>query len=223
VKPTQNKQLVVEGIDDLRSVIGLMRHHVDWSPDKFKAPVWIILGGGAGPILQPDYIPTLIKDPTIKTLGIMLDADDDANSRYLSFKKLCAEFFPKMPDKLPVNGLVVENHEGKRIGLWIMPDNSSPGAIETFLKFLVPEKTIPLWKHAMKSVADAKGVGANYKECHAEKSNLYTWLAWQDEPGQSAGTALTRKILDPRAESAIPFVKWIMELYQLEHSINLQT
>jgi hypothetical protein len=47
------------------------------------------------------------------------------------------------------------------------------------------------------------------------KAFLYTWLAWQDEPGQHPGAALTRKILDPHAASAVPFVNWFRQLYVL--------
>jgi hypothetical protein len=51
-----------------------------------------------------------------------------------------------------------------------------------------------------------------------DKANLYTWLAWQDEPGQTPGHALTRKILDPSSPSALSFVKWFMALYSLQPS-----
>jgi hypothetical protein len=222
VNPPQNKWLLVEGYDDLRSIAGLMRHHVNWPQEKHLAPVWIEIGSGAESILQKDYISTLLKTPNIKTLGIMLDANGDPISRFSSFRNLCVGSFPNIPKQLPTEGLITDNNDGQRIGLWVMPDNSSKGAIEIFLKYLIPDSTAPVWAHAVKSVTEAKKLGASCKECHIEKANIFTWLAWQDEPGQSPGTALARKVLDPTASNAKPFVKWFMELYQLQPSINLQ-
>lgn len=219
---TPNK-LLVEGHDDLFSVVGLMRQYVNWPKDKDDAPVFIQVGYGADNILKKEFISTSIKESNTKTLGVMLDADLDANSRFTSFRNLCLDYFPAMPKQLPANGLILDNADGKRIGLWIMPDNISKGAIELFLKFLVPDTGVPSWQHAIKSVAEAKGKGATYRDCHVDKANLYSWLAWQDEPGQNPGHALTRKVLDAKAPSAAPFVKWFLELYSLQPSINLQS
>jgi hypothetical protein len=123
--------------------------------------------------------------------------------------------FPGMPQDLPTEGLIIENNEHKRLGAWIMPDNASEGSLEMFLRHLVPGDLEALWTHAVTSTAAAKPVGACYRDCHLSKANLYAWLAWQDEPGQRAGAALTKKVLDAHAESAAPFVKWFRELYQL--------
>jgi len=220
VNQNPNK-LFVEGHDDLRSVVGLMRHHVKWSEKKTDAPVWIEIGSGVTKILQKEYLSTLMKDPSSKVLGVMLDADLDAGSRYDSFRKLCLDFFPTIPKTLPESGLIVDNSDGKRLGLWIMPDNASQGAMEMFLKFLVPPTEHNGWEHAVKSTLEAKTIGCKYKECHLDKAHLYSWLAWQDEPGQSPGNALTSKILDPKSPSATTFVNWMIALYSLQRHEEL--
>ena len=96
-----------------------------------------------------------------------------------------------------------------------MPDNSSEGTLEVFLRYMVPAESSSVWDHAIRSTASAKELGAPYRDCHCPKANLYTWLAWQDEPAQRPGEALTKKILDPHAPSAVAFVKWFRDLYQL--------
>ncbi len=205
------KRLVVEGENsDSQTITRLMCHY--W-PD---IPVLIESGGGVSEILEKDFISTQIKKSSDEILGFLFDADTDSNARFTSFRYLCMDYFPNIPEHLPANGLVAVNAKGKRLGLWIMPDNRSSGNIEVFLKYLVPDKQLPLWQHAVKSVTEAKSHGADYRDCHVDKANLYTWLAWLDKPGQSPGWALAKKILDPYAESALPFVKWFMELYQLE-------
>jgi hypothetical protein len=216
VNPSQDKRLLVEGYDDLFAVAGLMRNYVDWPKEKDKYPVWIDAVGSVDKILERDYLSVLLKGTNIKTLGIMLDADINASARFSSIKDLCHNFFNNLPDKLPKDGLIADNNDGKRIGLWVMPDNVSNGAVEVFLKHLVPDGSAHIWNHAVQSVRQAVDIGATCRAGHIDKANLFTWLAWQDEPGQNPGNALTRKILDPHAESAKPFVAWFVKLFSLE-------
>ena len=116
---------------------------------------------------------------------------------------------------MPTEGLITEKEDEKLFGLWIMPDNVSEGALETFLRSLAPGNSVALWAHATASVSTARALGATCRESHIGKANLYTWLAWQDPPGQSGGRALTQNILDPHSPSSAAFVNWFRDLYQL--------
>jgi hypothetical protein len=61
-----------------------MRHYINWPTNsKDDYPVWIEVGFGASKILDRVYLSTSIKDPSTKVLGVMLDADLDATSRYV--------------------------------------------------------------------------------------------------------------------------------------------
>lgn len=208
------KLLIVEGPNDLFSVVGLMRAHVDWPAGKENAPVRIAAAGGADKILAGGYLAVELKTSGV-TLGVVLDGDTNPQGRYESVRNLCLGTFPGLPNEIPAAGLITENEDQKRFGLWIMPDNISAGTIETFLRYLVPEDSAALWEHAIASVTTAKTLGASCRERHIPKANLYTWLAWHDEPGQSAGTALMRKVLDPHSPNSAAFVKWFRDLYQL--------
>jgi hypothetical protein len=170
---------------------------------------------GAEGVLKRGYLDGLLKSSVVKTLGVMLDADTNAHGRYQSIQALCEPFFPALPANLPPDGLVAENLDQKRLGLWIMPDNVSEGNLETFLRFLVPNRLEPTWAHAVEAAKTAKRIGCEFRDSHIEKANLYTWLAWQDPPGQSPGEALTKKILDPNATGGAAFVTWFRRLYQL--------
>lgn len=192
-----------------------MAHHIPWPDGKENAPVWIDIGNGAEEILTAPYISTKLKEPGLATLGLLLDADSKPAGRYDRIRHQCMSSFPDFPEQLPHDGLVVENEDSKRLGVWIMPDNYSAGALEVFLRHLVPSESEPIWEHAMRSVLTAKNMGASCKDCHLDKSNLYTWLAWQDEPGQYPGNALTKKVLNPHSDSAVPFISWFRRLYNL--------
>jgi len=193
-----------------------MSAHVDWPRGKKDAPVYINMGNGASEILKDGYLTAFIKGSAIKTLGVMLDADDKPRGRYERVHTLCHQLFPRLPSDLPLAGLIVENATNqKRFGLWIMPDNVSEGTLETFLRYLVPNASEPVWKHAVESMNAAKRIGCPCRDAHFVKAHLYTWLAWQDPPGQSPGQSLTKKILDPQSPNATPFVNWFRQLYRL--------
>jgi hypothetical protein len=210
-----SKILIVEGIDDKHSVVGLMRSHINWPEPRSQWPVYIELGKSVSEILNPAFLRTTIKEPGIITVGIMLDADDKPDGRYQSIRNTCSAFFTDLPSALPPEGLVVKNAGGMRMGVWIMPDNTAEGCLETFLRYLVPDTEEPIWKLAVHSVKSAKDLGAQCPDKDVPKANLYTWLAWQSTPGQQPGLALTKHILNPHSPYAGPFVKWFRALYEL--------
>jgi hypothetical protein len=206
--------LIVEGHDDLHSVVGLMQHHLHWPDGKANAPVLIELGLSATEILNEKYLSTQIKRAGLRRLGVMFDADTNPTGRYESLRNLLLPQFPSLPTNLSADGICVE-HGGMRFGVWLMPDNVSQGYLEDFLKDLVPSDAKAVWDYASNAVVEAKKLGAACKDVHDPKARLYTWLAWQDEPGQSPGLALKKKILSANESSAEPFIKWFCSLYEL--------
>ena len=210
------KRLIVEGYDDLQSVIGLMRAHVSWPNDPNAAPpIFIERGGSPKEILRGDYLPILLKSREITCLGVMLDADENPKGRYQRAHALCRTIFPSMPTEMPQAGLVVANDDGKRFGFWVMPDNATVGDLETFLGHLVPDQHEPSWQLAIRATAEAKVIGCGYRDTHIRKAQLYTWLAWQDPPAQIAGVALRNRVLNPTSPLAASFVRWFRALYEL--------
>ena len=207
--------LIVEGYDDLRSVVGLMEHHVDWPNGRENAPVHIEIGESVEKILKQAYLTAQLKTSNLEAIGIMLDADLEQGSRYQQIRTVYLKDFPDLPALMPKEGLIAENKDGVRLGLWIMPDNFSPGIFETFLEHLVPSNAQPIWNHSVEAVSKARTLGAEWKDVQRPKANLYTFLAWQDPPGQSPGISLSRKILDPHCPLAQVFATWFKSLYKL--------
>ncbi len=208
-------RMVVEGQEDKFALIELMGHHINWPNDKTLAPVKFELGGGPDEILATGFISSKLKESGVDTLGIVLDADDKFTARWTKIRALCADIFPTMPDEMPSDGLIIQNDDGMRFGVWIMPDNESRGMLETFLKYLVPNNSEPVLKHARLAIKEARKKGAPCRECHIDKALVHTWLAWQDPPGQPLGRALTMKMLNPHCDAAAPFVAWFRKLYSL--------
>ncbi|PPQ26751.1 DUF3226 domain-containing protein [Rhodopila globiformis] len=211
----KSKQLLVEGQDDKFAVVGLMEHYIPWPDKRDDAPVFVDAVGSVTEILSATYLRTKLKESSLQILGIMLDADDAPASRWESFRAICRPMFPTFPAELPPGGLIIENAGGIRLGFWLMPDCSSSGMLESFLRHLVPVPAEPLWQHARTSFDAARSLGAACRVVHSDKARVHTWLAWQDPPGESLGRALTRKTLDPKAPAAAAFVSWFKRLYRL--------
>ncbi len=209
--PSPNK-LYVEGKDDKHAIIHLMSAHVAWGD---TPPVRIIACEGVEKLLAPHLIPVELKSAETQALGIVVDANDDFEGRWTRIRERCKEAFPEISTGLPPEGLVVENARGKRLGVWIMPDNSSHGMLESFLAHLVPDGHDKTWAYAQHAAKEATKRGAPYAPTHRDKAMIHTWLAWQEPPGRPFGTALTAKILDPKSDYASAFVQWFKTLYRL--------
>ncbi len=189
-----------------------------WGEAEEEWPVDVKPQGGVKRLLTRTNISTNLKSADM--VGIIVDADDAYAPRWQSVRNLCQEHFPEIPNDLPENGLIIENNEQKRLGVWIMPDNKSRGMLETFLCFLVPGTQEDVWLHAKEATAGAVVKGAKCKHTDLDKSHIYTWLAWQDPPGHSMGNALMKNMLDAHAPYAEPFVNWFCLLYGLERQAN---
>jgi hypothetical protein len=213
--------MIVEGSDDVHSVVSLMRPFVDWPKEEAAWPVYIHMGNGAEDILSEGVLVAYLKGSVVRTFGVMLDSDASAQGRYVSIRNICKGIFPSLPDILPADGVVVENDDKRRFGVWIMPDNSSKGCLETFLRRLVPADSLALWNHSEASVKKAVEIGAHFTEHSWDKAYLRTWLAWQDPPDITPGIALRKKILDPHCVAATSFIEWFKKLYGLQSRTTL--
>lgn len=209
------KRLVVEGSDDLHSVVSLMRAYIDWPQDPQHWPVYIENGLSADEILADGFLTAKIKAADTQMLGVMFDADTNPTGRYTRFRTRLMGLFPTLPDVLPGGGLIAENDDHKRVGLWIMPDNQQAGDLEAFLRLMIPSDAEHIWQLSMRSAEEARRIGAPFRDCHSMKANIYTFLAWHDPPGQHPGMAITKRALDPHAHCAVPFAGWFRQLYNL--------
>ena len=101
-----------------------------------------------------------------------------------------------------------------KVGIWLMPDNRSIGALEHFIEKLIPGSD-PCWDYAHEAASAARGRygGVACPEKDHLKSRLHTWLAWQREPGRPFGTALTASILSHDSPEALAFLRWFQRLF----------
>lgn len=211
------KRLLVEGQDDLRVIPELIgKNGIYWGAKKEEAIISIQECGGYENITY-DLIYTELQTGRCTHLGLMVDADDNAFLRWQSIRNACLqiESISHLPEQIPETGLIINTLDGKKIGVWIMPDNIIEGMLETFLGYMIPEQGEHLWQYAQQVAREAKNKGATFKESYIDKAEIYTWLAWQDEPGRQIHQAIKYNILNPQTPKVQGFINWFKDLYDL--------
>ncbi|MEE9293627.1 MAG: DUF3226 domain-containing protein [Phycisphaerae bacterium] len=211
-----SKKLLVEGKEDERVIPHLMKANgIPWGETSDTWVVEIKECNGFESMVEQGGIEAELKASGLEVLGIMSDTNENAKQRWSSLRNRCLGSFPELPDDLPAEGLIQENQSGLKLGVWLMPDNRSHGMMETFLTYLVPDDSNPVLKYAECARDEARAHGPPYKDVHADKAKIYTWLAWQDPPGRPLHNAVMERILDPHSPHAAAFVGWFRTLFGL--------
>lgn len=208
------KRLLVEGKKDLRLLPFLMEGNgVDWPNGNEPVDIEDL----KGKTLAKHDASAYLKEPGLRLLGVILDADDDAGASWRLVKGWFQEWFTDMPDNIPAEGYIsAPNEKGIRLGAWVMPDNQSHGMLETFLKLLVRDQDKELWAFAKTASDEAKAkYRAPFKPVHGDKAWIHTFLAWQDEPGRQLHEAVDHAIFDPESPHSQPFVAWFRNLFEV--------
>jgi len=213
------KQLIVEGKNDLHVVNAFLKAYGVISSTR---PFEITNLEGKDNILDQAKLLELIEQALVgainvqglTSIGIVLDADSDAVKRFEQIRYILSKY--DLPPQLPSDGLLHRVDE-LQVGVWIMPDNQSPGNLESLLQTLIPPSGSSLWKHAQDATSIAKEqFEASFRLVDQPKAELHNWLAWQDPPGLPYGTAIKAKMLNVPNNKATAFVRWLDALYDLK-------
>ncbi len=209
-KQTPVSQLVVEGKDDQHVMWALcQRHQV---PQTFEV---VTPGYGSGGITELlNSIPVRLKISGLQALGLVLDADQDIQSRWEAvcqrLRRAGYENLPAQPDS---NGTIITSEHAVRVGVWLMPNNRIPGILEDFVASLIPSDDAlrPKAEYILTDIEQEHL--QRYKRTYHSKALIHTWLAWQETPGQPMGQAITARTLLHDAALAMSFVNWLTQLF----------
>lgn len=198
--------LLVEGRNDCHVVMALCAAH-DF-PEIFG-----VYECGSD-ILAVKRLNALVSQPDPpEVIGLVLDADDsDATRRWQSVKDRLSHYPYQLPDKPTSSGILIDAIDDKpRLGVWLMPNNADSGMLEDFC-YLLAEPEARSFAAECVDKAEAKKV-TTFKAAHRSKAVVHTYLAWQDEPGQPLGQAITRQSLRSDEQIALQFIEWLRELF----------
>jgi hypothetical protein len=201
--------LLVEGKNDCHVIMSLCQEHN--VPEAFC----IHDCGSDDKVLKT--LNARIRSGKSKIIGIVLDADIPENkpnimARWQQISDKLKQYGYDLPNEPDKQGTIIPNI-GKypRIGIWLMPNNIDTGMLEDFLKQLAVPDTLATVQSCLKCAIRRKVT--NFKEVHLSKAEIYTYLAWQDEPGKPFGQAITAHVLQANTELACIFTDWLKKLF----------
>ena len=196
--------LLVEGSDDCHVVWALCNAH--------RVPKTFGVYVCDGDVILLSRLSALIQRPESETIGVVLDADENVESRWQSIRDKLQNDLYRLPDVPDPGGTIVDAVEDlPRLGFWLMPNNVDPGMLEDFCRQLAPDDAIAFAEDCVTQAREKSF--ATFRDAHRSKAVVHTYLAWQDEPGKPLGQSITARVLQPKTAIAATFADWLRALY----------
>lgn len=167
---------------------------------------------GVSQLLDAIYQAVIIPERTV--LGIMLDANDHPDRRWLGVANRLRKAGIELPSFPQPEGVVVDSDPSTgppRVGVWMMPDNQSPGELEDFLAAMIPADD-PVWPLAQEYIDDIPLEHRKFQEGKRLGAQVHAWLAAQEEP-RPPGLAIKTQDLDIDGSLCVRFTEWLRDLF----------
>ncbi len=159
-------------------------------------------------------------------LGIVGDFDRIIDNRWnITRTKLEKGFNIGVPTEnnsgciveIPKDNLKTYNCE--KIGIWLMPNNTSEGTIEDFLLELIDKNDNELYKQAKNAIDELTKLEHliekenRFKPAHKQKALLNTYLSWKNKPANPYGKSIKENIINAQSSYAQTFIAWIKAIF----------
>ena len=205
-----SKILMVEGTDDQHVVMHICGSH------GIRGPITFEHYGGVEQVVASIDVRLMEAREEGDIVGILVDADENLQYRWQAVRQRVVNAgYENAPEQPAADGTIIEPPAGSilpRAGVWMMPDNRSPGILENFLRFLAPTPNA-LLEYAEACVNGIPPEELRFRGVDTPKALIHTWLAWQETPGRPFGTAITARFLDPDVPQAAVFAAWLRNLF----------
>ena len=195
--------LLVEGENDEHVVEHLCRRVQ-------TIPAFEIRSAGSVSELLGAIEPEVLADGR-RTLGVLMDADDCPPSRWEELRERFAAVAIETPAAAEPGGVIVPPTNGPRVGVWMMPDNQSPGELEDFVQTMVPTGD-PVWPRSQRYVDDIPREHRRFRPGKLLRAQVYAWLATRETPGRM-GAAIGAGDLHVGGPDSQRFAHWLSELF----------
>ncbi|MDX2270148.1 MAG: DUF3226 domain-containing protein [Bryobacter sp.] len=166
-----------------------------------------------------DGVPNLLKTLGVAAknfagpLAVLCDADDDPVKRWNEICKAASNNRLDLPPALPPEGLIHNQPGNLKFACWIMPDNQSPGALESHLLDSITTQIDLKRKEAAENFVLSTRPDFNF--AIRQKSTLRVWFAVQDDPIWVPSFAIKHAQILPALSPEDPFIKWLSSLPSL--------
>ena len=198
--------LLVEGTDDEHVV----RHLCNRLCNRQQAmPEFYIRGKGGIEVLLED-IGLEILDPRRKAVGILVDANDDLDARWSAVANRIRQENIEVPSSPERTGTIIDSNP--RGGIWLMPDNTSPGELENFVSEMIPDDD-PVWPLSENYIDDIPQAHRKFTEKKIMRAKIHAWLATRQDPRQM-GAAIGARDLQVDGTLSTAFANWLRQLFE---------
>ena len=197
-----DRVLLVEGTDDEHVVYHLCHGHramPQFSIQK-KEGIDNVLADIGLEILAPGR----------KAIGIIVDANDDLDARWRAVTNRLREENIEVPDSPDPTGTIISSTP--RVGLWFMPDNTSPGELENFVSEMIPDDD-PIWPRSQHYIDDIPESDRKFTEKKILRAKVHAWLATREDP-RPMGTAIRAGDLHIDGTLSTTFANWLRQLFE---------
>jgi hypothetical protein len=167
---------------------------------------------GIEPLLRA--LPQRVRESGRSKIAVVVDADANPAGRWTGVRNRLTPLGYQVPASLVPGGAVIPSPDGvlAQVGVWLMPDNGSPGILEDFLqRLIVPDDALlPLARQSVTAIPTGE---RRFPPPFRPKAEIYTWLAWQERPGTSFGPAIKAGFLDGNQPLARDFIAWLLRVF----------
>ncbi len=195
--------LLVEGSDD-KNVVWQICNRSPETPD-----FYIQDRGGIEPLL--DAIGAELNAPERRVLGILADADANLTGRWASIANRLAEEDIRVPSHPDADGIILETQGKPRVGIWLMPDNSTDGELENFVADMIPDDD-PVWPLAQQYINDIPPSHRKFAPVKTRRAQVHAWLATRSDP-RLMGQAIGARDLTVNNRLSQRFLAWLSRLF----------
>ena len=150
-----------------------------------------------------------VNAPGLSALGVIVDANDDPQARWRAVTDRLRKAGVEPPGEPEPSGAVIGG--APRIGVWMMPDNTSPGELEDFVAAMIPDSDA-IWPLSRSYVAGIPTADRRFAPGKTRRAEVHAWLAVREDP-RRMGQAITAGDLDTGAEACQRFVRWLRALF----------
>ena len=204
-----DSMLVVEGQND--------RHVIRHLCERDNADLTFGIQDYEGIDNAINQIQAYLNSPDRPAVGFVLDADDDPTQ---TWRRVAGQVRSAAPNiQLPVgpdpNGVVIPADlvvGSPRFGVWLMPDNVSPGELEDFVARMIPTDD-RVWPLSQRYVNQIPVAERKFAETKTLRAQIHAWLAAREDPRQM-GLAIRARDLAADGSLCQRFCAWLIRLFE---------
>ncbi len=195
--------LLVEGINDKHVVLNLCQ--------RCRVNQNFIISDRDGIDQLTGTVGAELNAPGRQAVGILVDANDDREARWQSITDRLLHAGINAPPRPDPKGTIIDMPSKPRVGVWLMPDNTSNGELEDFIFYMLPDDD-PVWPLSKRYIEDIPSTARKFNRNKELRAQLYAWLATRENP-KKIGSAIKAHDLSIDGNLCQRFMSWLMELF----------